>query len=173
MACSRAHVDSRLVRQGQKNDPVGRTAYQDALRQLTEDYDDLLELDNHESATPEGLAAWERRSRSAGRPADLIVVDFLQQVRGVGKFKDKTEEVDSVAYSIKAMANEFGIPFIVLSQLNTRDPHKGNHQAQKAQKYAPGTTRIAARSRHRTALHGRFQKLFLDRGMRRSSHDLP
>jgi replicative DNA helicase len=100
MACSRAHVDSRLVRQGQKNDPVGRTAYQDALRQLTEDYDDLLELDNHESATPEGLAAWERRSRSAGRPADLIVVDFLQQVRGVGKFKDKTEEVDSIFRNI-------------------------------------------------------------------------
>lgn len=51
-------------------------------------------------------------------PISLVLVDYLQLVRGDGRNDNRTEEVSSVTRGLKAMAKELGCPVIALSQLN-------------------------------------------------------
>jgi len=47
---------------------------------------------------------------------DLIVVDYLQLIRGDGQ--GRTEDTTNISIGLKAMAKEIGVPVIALSQLN-------------------------------------------------------
>ena len=49
-------------------------------------------------------------------PLGLLLVDYVQLVKGAGK--NRYEELRDVAYGLKALAKELGIPIIVLAQLN-------------------------------------------------------
>ena len=49
-------------------------------------------------------------------PLGLLLVDYVQLVKGEGK--NRYEELRDVAYGLKALAKELGIPIIVLAQLN-------------------------------------------------------
>jgi replicative DNA helicase len=49
-------------------------------------------------------------------PLGLVLVDYVQLVKGAGK--NRYEELRDVAYGLKALAKELGIPIIVLAQLN-------------------------------------------------------
>jgi len=48
----------------------------------------------------------------------IIGIDYLQLMRGDGKFFSREEEVASISWEIKSMVKELGIPIIVLAQLN-------------------------------------------------------
>jgi replicative DNA helicase len=64
------------------------------------------------------------RARRAHRksPLSLIVVDYLQLVRGDGQSRER--EVASVSAGLKALAKELDVPVIALSQFN-REAGKG------------------------------------------------
>jgi replicative DNA helicase len=49
-------------------------------------------------------------------PLGLILIDYVQLVRGIGK--NRYEELRDVAYGLKALAKELSVPIIVLAQLN-------------------------------------------------------
>lgn len=48
----------------------------------------------------------------------LIVVDYLQLMRGVGKIESREREISDISRSLKALAKELKVPVIALSQLN-------------------------------------------------------
>lgn len=48
----------------------------------------------------------------------LIVVDYLQLVRGIGRTENRAVEVGEVSRGLKALAKELNIPVVVLAQLN-------------------------------------------------------
>ncbi len=50
----------------------------------------------------------------------LVVVDFLQIVRGTGRVESRNQEVGANSRGLKLAAKEFGIPFLVLSQLSRK-----------------------------------------------------
>lgn len=50
------------------------------------------------------------------KPLGLLLVDYVQLVKGDGK--NRYEELRDVAYGLKALAKELAIPIIVLAQLN-------------------------------------------------------
>lgn len=53
------------------------------------------------------------------RDYDLIIIDYLQLIKPEGKYKgNRFAEVGDISHSIKALATDFEIPVIVLSQLN-------------------------------------------------------
>jgi len=48
----------------------------------------------------------------------LIVVDYLQLMRGRGNIENRTQEISEISRSLKALAKEHKVPVIALSQLN-------------------------------------------------------
>lgn len=48
----------------------------------------------------------------------LLIVDYLQLVRGFAKVENRQQEISSISRSLKALAKELGIPVMALSQLS-------------------------------------------------------
>jgi len=49
---------------------------------------------------------------------DLIVVDYLQLMRGEGRHENRQQEVSAISRGIKALARELNIPILAISQLS-------------------------------------------------------
>lgn len=54
----------------------------------------------------------------------MIVVDYLQLMTGTGD--NRTQEIGSISRGLKAMAKEFGVPIMALSQLNRSLEQRAN-----------------------------------------------
>lgn len=49
---------------------------------------------------------------------DLVIIDYLQLMTGVGRTNNRYEEVTQISRDLKALAKEFNVPVMVLSQLS-------------------------------------------------------
>lgn len=82
--------------------------------------------------TPEGTLAHFRAvaSKQAARPEglDMIVIDYLQLMRGGGK--DRQQEVSEFSRGIKLLAKELNVPIIALSQLNRGPEQRADKKPQ-------------------------------------------
>jgi replicative DNA helicase len=69
-----------------------------------------------------GIGIFEMRSKArrlkADAGLDLIVVDYLQLMRGSGDADSREQEISGISRSLKALAKELQVPVIALSQLN-------------------------------------------------------
>lgn len=68
------------------------------------------------------ISVQEIRSRcrrmKADQGLDLIIVDYLQLMRGRGDEGNREQEISGISRSLKALAKELDIPVVALSQLN-------------------------------------------------------
>jgi replicative DNA helicase len=48
----------------------------------------------------------------------LVVVDYLQLMRGSKRTENRTQEISEIARGLKSMAKELQVPVVALSQLN-------------------------------------------------------
>lgn len=48
----------------------------------------------------------------------MILVDYLQLMRGRGTIENRTQEISEISRSLKALAKEYKVPVLALSQLN-------------------------------------------------------
>lgn len=48
----------------------------------------------------------------------ILIIDYLQLMRGVGNEKSREQEISSISRGLKALAKELKIPVVALSQLN-------------------------------------------------------
>ncbi|MCK5423290.1 MAG: replicative DNA helicase, partial [Deltaproteobacteria bacterium] len=66
----------------------------------------------------------------------LVVVDYLQLMRGRGAYSQNTDsrvqEISEISRSLKSLAKELNIPVIALSQLNRRVEERQNKRPQLA-----------------------------------------
>ena len=62
----------------------------------------------------------------------LVVVDYLQLMRGRGNAQSREQEISDISRSLKAMAKEINIPVLALSQLNRTLEHRRNKRPQLA-----------------------------------------
>jgi replicative DNA helicase len=58
------------------------------------------------------------RRLAAQHNVGLILVDYLQLMRGRSTTENRTQEISEISRSLKAIAKEFKIPVLALSQLN-------------------------------------------------------
>lgn len=69
-----------------------------------------------------GLSPLELRARARRLKREhnigLIVIDYLQLMRGSTPNTNRTEEISEISRSLKALAKELAVPVIALSQLN-------------------------------------------------------
>lgn len=69
-----------------------------------------------------GIGVMEVRAKArqvrAEHGLDLIVVDYLQLMRGRGKFDNRTQEIGTISRGLKALAKELDVPVVALAQLS-------------------------------------------------------
>jgi len=76
------------------------------------------------------LTLLEMRSKARRLKAEhdigLIVVDYLQLIRGVGRSESRQEEISYISRSLKALARELQTPVVALSQLSRAPEQRGS-----------------------------------------------
>ncbi len=76
-----------------------------------------IHIDDASDVTPLEMRGKCRRLK-AEQGLALVVIDYLQLMRGSRRTENRTQEISDIARSIKAMAKELKVPVIALSQLN-------------------------------------------------------
>lgn len=77
-----------------------------------------LYIDETPALTPMELRARARRVAREKDQLGLIVVDYLQLMRGQSQAENRTAEISEISRSLKTLAKELSVPIIALSQLN-------------------------------------------------------
>lgn len=69
-----------------------------------------------------GITVLEMRSKARRLKAkyglELLVIDYLQLIRGSGRIENRTQEISEISRQIKGLAKELSIPIIAISQLS-------------------------------------------------------
>src|SRR5262249_11814969 len=113
MICSQGRIDQHRLRTGylQSEDwqKVGETCAQ------------LSEAPIFIDDSPD-CSALEMRAKCRRLMAEhglgLVVVDYLQLMRGHKRTENRTQEIGEIARSLKALARELKVPVVALSQLS-------------------------------------------------------
>jgi replicative DNA helicase len=113
MLCSEAKVDSQGVR-------TGRLSASDWHR-LTAAAGRLSEAAIFIDDSP-GLTVLEARAKARRMKAehglDLLIIDYLQLMRGRASMESRQQEISEISRSLKALAKELNVPVVALSQLS-------------------------------------------------------
>lgn len=114
MLTSQARIDSMRVRTGDliESDWPKLLQAADTLAHMNVFIDDKPAL-----TTSEVRAKSRRLAREMGG-LDLILVDYLQLMRGSTKTNSREQEISEISRSLKGIAKELEVPVIALSQLN-------------------------------------------------------
>ena len=113
LLCSAGHIDSQRVRTG-KLHPEDWPKLTRAVGMLTEA---PMYIDDTPAISVLEMRAKVRRL-AAQYPLGMIIVDYLQLMRGRNSSENRTQEISEISRSLKAMAKELKVPVIALSQLN-------------------------------------------------------
>jgi replicative DNA helicase len=113
LLCSEARVDSHHVRTGhlENKDWPRLTNAAGRLAEATIFIDDTPALSVLEAR------AKARRMKSE-HGLDLVVIDYLQLMRGRGGAENRQQEISEISRSLKALAKEIRVPVVALSQLS-------------------------------------------------------
>jgi len=120
LICSRARVDMKRIRD--------RVASSEDQRQITQTVKELertpLWIDDAADSTILDIRAKARRIDAKSR-LGLIVIDYLQLIRGTDSRAPREQQIADISRGVKGLAKELDLPVVVLSQLN-RESEKDN-----------------------------------------------
>jgi len=129
MLCSEARVDHSKVRSGhlaEREFP----ALVSAAGRLAEA---PIYIDDTPAISILELRAKARRLvRDRDKKIGLIVVDYLQLMRGMSMVQNREQEISEISRSLKTLAKELHIPVIAISQLNRRVEDRGDKRPMMA-----------------------------------------
>lgn len=114
LLCSEARVSNSRVRSGK----LGESDFP----KLVEAASKIASADMYIDDTP-AVSVLEMRSKTRRlhreNPLGMVIVDYLQLMRGSSKKIERREqEISEISRSLKGLAKELGIPVMALSQLN-------------------------------------------------------
>lgn len=118
LLASQAGVDlwrlrtGRLADHGEDNDFV---RIRDAMETLSKI---PLYIDDVSSPTVMQIRAMARRLQAEHGALGLVVVDYLQLIRGHENAESRVQEVSEISRSLKALAKELNVPVLAISQLS-------------------------------------------------------
>jgi replicative DNA helicase len=121
MLCAEAEIDSSRLRRGylDKNE-WGRLV--NAANELS---DTPIFIDDSPSLTALDIRAKARRLQ-AEHGLGLIIIDYLQLLRGRGRAENRQQEISEISRSLKALAKELKVPVVALSQLSRAVEQRGD-----------------------------------------------
>ncbi|MBI4634406.1 MAG: replicative DNA helicase [Deltaproteobacteria bacterium] len=127
MLASEARVDSQRLRKGM----LGETDWPKLTTAAGRLSEAPIFIDDTPAITVLEMKAKARRLK-AETGLGLIVLDYLQLMRG-GTYKDSREqEISEISRSLKALAKELSVPVVALSQLNRKVEDRTNRRPQMA-----------------------------------------
>lgn len=120
LICSRARVDMKRIRDRviSKQDSADIATTVKELKQAP------LWIDDSSNSTILDIRAKARRLHTKS-PLGLVVVDYLQLIRGADNRVQREQQIADISRGMKGMAKELNVPVLVLSQLN-RESEKEN-----------------------------------------------
>ena len=80
--------------------------------------DTQIFIDDTPALTPTELRSRVRRLVREQGDLGMIMIDYLQLMRVAGSNEGRTAEISEISRSLKALAKEFKVPVVALSQLN-------------------------------------------------------
>lgn len=120
MLCSEARVDASKLRSG--------FLAESDWPKLTRAAGFLSEVSMYIDDTP-AISVLEMRAKSrrlkAEKGLDLIIVDYMQLMRGRDGSERREQEISEISRSLKALAKELHVPVIALSQLSRAVEQRG------------------------------------------------
>jgi replicative DNA helicase len=129
MLCSEARVNNARVRSGYLSGQDFPKLAQAASRL----HESPIFIDDTPAISVLELRAKTRRLvRDRSKKVALLVVDYLQLMRGMGAAQNREQEIAEISRSLKALAKELHIPVIALSQLNRRVEDRGEKKPMMA-----------------------------------------
>lgn len=125
MLCSHAKVDANKVRTGYlvASDWPRLTAAAGKLSEAPIFVDDTPAISVME------LRAKARRLK-ANHDIKMIIVDYLQLMRGSGYVESRQQEISDISRSLKALARELNIAVVAISQLSRAVESRTDHRPQ-------------------------------------------
>ncbi len=117
MMASAASIDQTRIRTGMlKREEWGTLV--DAMNEMS---DAPLYIDDTAGISPMEIRGKLRRlATSLKDPIGLIVIDYLQLMQSRSKLNSREQEISEISRNLKAIAKEFNVPVIALSQLNRK-----------------------------------------------------
>jgi len=125
MLCSQARVDAHKVRSGFLS-PSDWPKLTSAAGRLSAS---KIFIDDTPAISAMELRAKARRLKSH-QDIQLIVLDYLQLMRGSYSVESRQQEISEISRSLKALARELSVPIIALSQLSRAVESRQDHRPQ-------------------------------------------
>jgi replicative DNA helicase len=123
MLCSEARVDNSKMRSGY----LGERDFPKLASAAGRLHEAPIYVDDTPAIGVLELRAKARRLvRDRTKKVGLIVVDYLQLMRGMGTASNREQEISEISRSLKALAKELNVPVIAISQLNRRVEDRGD-----------------------------------------------
>jgi replicative DNA helicase len=127
MLASEARVDSQRLRKGF----LGETDWPKLTTAAGSLSDAAIFIDD----TP-GISALEMKAKARRLKAEhglgLVVLDYLQLMRGRDSLMQREQEISEISRSLKALAKELNVPVVALSQLNRQVETRTDKRPQMA-----------------------------------------
>lgn len=120
MLCAEARVDAHRLRTGR----IGKDEWQRIIKAFAELQETPMFIDDTPGVTVSEMRAKTRRLKLE-RGLDLVIVDYLQLMRGRGRYDSRQQEISDISRSLKEMAKELHVPIVALSQLSRAPEQRG------------------------------------------------
>jgi replicative DNA helicase len=125
MLCSEARVNNSKVRSGY----LAERDFPKLASAAGRLHEALIYIDDTPAISVLELRAKARRLvRDRSKKVGLIVIDYLQLMRGMGGASNREQEISEISRSLKALAKELTVPVIAISQLNRRVEDRGDRR---------------------------------------------
>ena len=125
MLCSEARVDNARLRTGYLDERKGE--FGKLVTAAGRLGDAEVYIDDTPALTVLEVRAKTRRLlRDRSRQIGLVVIDYLQLMRGHRDSPNREQEISEISRSLKALAKELNVPVVALSQLNRRVEERGD-----------------------------------------------
>ncbi|PIS33785.1 MAG: replicative DNA helicase [Candidatus Omnitrophica bacterium CG08_land_8_20_14_0_20_41_16] len=125
MLCAHAKVDAQKVRTGYlaTSDWPRLTAAAGKLSEAP------IFIDDSPSISVMELRAKARRLK-AQQDIKLIILDYIQLMRGSSSVENRQQEISEISRSLKALARELRLPIVAISQLSRAVESRTDHRPQ-------------------------------------------
>ena len=113
MLCSEAEVDAQRLKTATLSD----TGWKKLTRALGRLSEAPIYIDDSATITATEIRAKARRLKIE-KGLGVVIVDYLQLMRGKARAENRVQEISDIARSLKTLARELDVPVVALSQLS-------------------------------------------------------